>query len=134
MLAVTTLCLVLAGNASRGVANHALNIGCPAQTMPLLVGAIAWVPAVGLLVLTDRSPRPSAADIAARCARGTMSSEARYHFLHTYAGGLVCVCVAYALLVGIRSVRDLCALPALDPRPATETQSKAPPRPAVIGT
>ena len=107
MLAVITLCLVYAGNASRGTASLALSLGCPPRWMPLLVGAAAWAPSTAPLILTDRAPRPTASDVAARCARGTMSVRARSAFLWRFGGGLVCVCVAYALLVGIRALRDL---------------------------
>ena len=107
MLAVVTLCLVYAGNASRGTGSLALSLGCDPRWMPLVVGALAWVPSALLLVLTDSAPRPSASDVAARCERGTMSSAARYGFIIRYAGGLCPILLAYALLVGIRAVRDL---------------------------
>ena len=42
MLAVITLCLIYAGNASRGTASLALSLGCPPRMMPLLVGALAY--------------------------------------------------------------------------------------------
>ena len=49
----------------------------------------------------------SAADVAARCQRGTMSARERYALLWRFGGGLSCVMVGYALLVGVRAVRDL---------------------------
>ena len=101
------LCLVYAGNASRGLAVLALRAGCSPQWMPLLVGAIAWVPAVGLLVLTHLAPRPSAADVEARHATGAMSGSSRLRFARQWAAGLVTVVGAYAFLVGIRTLRDL---------------------------
>ena len=80
-LAVVTLCRFTRGTP------HAAGKPCPqpraapAQWMPLLVGAIAWVFAVGLLILTDRAPTSeSAADVAARCERGTMSRAQRSIF------------------------------------------------------
>ena len=107
MLATITMCLVYAGNASRGLGSLALRSGCPPRWMPLAVGAIAWVPSAALLLLTDRCPRPSAADVAERCERGTMSAAARWGFLCRWLGGLGPLIAAYALLVGVRTLRDL---------------------------
>jgi hypothetical protein len=67
--------------------------------MPLLVGAIAWVPSAALLVLTDRAPRPSRADVAARGERGTMSSAQRSAFLWRWSGGIGPVFFSYALRI-----------------------------------
>ena len=107
LLAVIQLGLVYAGNASRGSASVMLSLGCPPRWMPLAVGVVAWVPSAFLLLITDRAPRPSAADVAARCERGTMPPSARRAFLWRYAFGLACIVLAYALLVGIRALRDL---------------------------
>ena len=107
MLAVSTLFLVYAGNASRGVGRWVLDMGCPARAMPLVVGAAAWLPAIALVVLTDRLPRPSDADICARSVRGTMTRAQRHGFVREWAGGLALLIVAYALLVGLRALRDL---------------------------
>ena len=77
MLAAINMALVYAGNASRGTGRFVLEAGCPARWMPLVVGVTAWAPAVCLLIVTDRLPRPDPADVAARTARRPMGGEAR---------------------------------------------------------
>uniref|UniRef100_A0A7S3SFW2 Uncharacterized protein n=1 Tax=Emiliania huxleyi TaxID=2903 RepID=A0A7S3SFW2_EMIHU len=108
-VALATLCLIYAGNASRGAGSAFLSAGVSPAAMPLAVGACALTPSAALLLLLDRAPRPSAADVAARTARRPMGGEARRAFLRRWACGLAPLCVAYALLTGVRSLRDLFA-------------------------
>ena len=108
-VAVATLCLIYAGNAARGTASAVLDAGVPPAWMPALVSGCAWLPACALLVLLDRSPKPSAADEAARCRRSPMDGAARRRFLMTWAGGLGTLILAYALLVGLRRCARVCA-------------------------
>lgn len=106
-LALITMCLVYAGNASRGMGSLALQAGCSPRWMPLVVGASAWAPACALLLLTEAAPRPTALDVAARTKRGAMGPAARRRFVRQWAGGLAPMALAYALLTGLRTTRDL---------------------------
>jgi hypothetical protein len=107
MLAISTICFVYAGNASRGLGRAVLSAGVSPHMMPLVVGTAAWLPACALLVLLDSAPKPSAADVAARCRRAPMNYAAKRSFLCTWGVGIGVMMVAYALVTGIRSVRDL---------------------------
>ena len=73
-VAIATLCLIYAGNASRGTASAVLDAGVPANIMPLLVGGCALVPACLLLLVRGRPHR------------GTLVTlEAPIHtYIHTY--------------------------------------------------
>ncbi|KAL1530866.1 hypothetical protein AB1Y20_001760 [Prymnesium parvum] len=107
MLAVMSGMLIYAGNLSRGAASAVLRCGVAPSRMPLVVGGAACPAACLLLLVTHNSPRPSAADRAARMRRTAMTAKARYAFLRSWALGIGALTLAYALLTGLRSVRDL---------------------------
>ena len=75
--------------------------------MPLVIGVVACAFSCIFLLATHLAPSPSAADVAARCKRSPMTVEARNRFLSDWAAGITALLVGYALLTGIRSVRDL---------------------------
>lgn len=107
LIAVTSMCLVYAGAASRSVGSVVLNVGVSPRLMPLIVGTIAWMLACALLIVLDRSPRPGASDQAARSVRRPMDLRAKHKFMSEWGGGVGLIMLAYALVTGIRSVRDL---------------------------
>ena len=107
LIAISSMCLAYAGNASRGLGRAVLDAGCSPEAMPILVGTVAWVPACGLLLILDRAPRPSAADVAERSRRAPMDFRAKRAFLTRWGGGVFLMMLAYALVTGVRSVRDL---------------------------
>ncbi|KAL3932858.1 MAG: hypothetical protein SGPRY_000531 [Prymnesium sp.] len=108
MLAVMTGMFIYAGNLSRGTASALLDIGVPSKLMPLLIGVVTCPFSCMLLLLTHKAPRPSGADQAARMRRSSMSLSARIAFLRDWAVGVSALVLAYALLMGLRYMRDLC--------------------------
>ena len=107
LIAISSMCLAYTGNLSRGVGRAVLNAGVSPEMMPLLIGTAAWVPACGLLLVLDRAPKPSEADVAARSRRVPMDLPAKRRFLSRWGGGVFLMMLAYALVTGVRSVRDL---------------------------
>ena len=107
ILAVLSATLIYAGNLSRGAASLLLQTALEPLAMPLVLGLVACLLACVLLYLTDRAPRPSAEDEAARCKRAPMSTTEQRKLLASYAVGLFSLLTAYALMTGLRSVRDL---------------------------
>eukprot|EP00588_Corethron_pennatum_P003838 CAMPEP_0194288154 /NCGR_PEP_ID=MMETSP0169-20130528/36230_1 /TAXON_ID=218684 /ORGANISM="Corethron pennatum, Strain L29A3" /LENGTH=513 /DNA_ID=CAMNT_0039035069 /DNA_START=80 /DNA_END=1621 /DNA_ORIENTATION=- len=110
LLAVSSGCLIYAGNASRGAAAAVLGTGLPPAAMPLLVAAVACPIACVLVVAVDAAPRPSPEDVAARSARGDMDGRAKRAFCRDWRAGVCGTLVpAYALIAAVRSFRDLYA-------------------------
>lgn len=107
MLALLTGSTIYAGSLSRTAAALVLRAGCPALLMPLALGLAACPAALILLRLVERAPRPSAADVETRSRRAAMSGAQRVAFLRAWSGGLMPLCVVYALLTALRTVRDL---------------------------
>ena len=107
LLAVLSFFLIYAGNLSRGTAALVLQAGCPPLLMPLAIGAVACPISIALYVAVDRAPPPSAADVATRSKRTAMTGAQRAAFLRRWGVFVAPQCAAYALLTGIRSVRDL---------------------------
>ena len=109
LLAIMGLFFIDAGGAARGAATMALNAGVPPLLMPLTLGAVACPICCGMMYLTDRCPRPSAADLASRCERTPIAPSEQRRFLSSYAFGMGPIYVAYAILTGLRSFRDFYA-------------------------
>jgi len=112
VLALITGLHVYAGTLSRAAAALVLRWGAlPDSAMPLALAAVACPLSCALLVVVDRAPGPSPADVAARTIRAPMTSPERSAFLRAYLPGVLAVVPAYALLAGVRSFRDLYAGP-----------------------
>ena len=109
LLAIMGLFFIDAGGAARGAATMALNAGVPPLLMPLTLGMIACPISCFMMYLTDRCPKPSAADLASRCERSPISPSDQRKFLSTYAIGMAAIYISYAILTGLRSFRDFYA-------------------------
>jgi hypothetical protein len=97
---------VSAGTLSRGAGSTLLSTGIHPRLMPLAIGLVACPIACGLIVVVDRAPGPSAADIAERAPRSAMSGRQQLRFVRQHFAGLACVLLAYSGFVGVRSFRD----------------------------
>lgn len=107
LVAVVHFFSTAAPSASRGVATAALAMGMEQCWMPALIAA-AFLPAtLGLLWALDRSPAPTAEDVAQRRPRRAMSAEERSAFLLAFRPGLVLIIASYAMLAALRFFRDL---------------------------
>ncbi|CAE7183174.1 unnamed protein product [Symbiodinium pilosum] len=109
MLAAIAASLTVAGTLSRAAATALLGWGLPARLMPLVLGGCSCFLACICIVLTDRAPKPSRADVAARSARTAMTSRQQWDFVRNHAFGVVASISAWAGLVGLRSFRDFYA-------------------------
>ncbi|CAE7748714.1 unnamed protein product, partial [Symbiodinium necroappetens] len=109
MLAAISASLTVAGTLSRAAATALLDWGVAPRLMPLLLGGCCCILACISIVITDRSPRPSGADVAARSARAAMSSRQQWDFVSSHAFGVIASISAWAGLVGLRSFRDFYA-------------------------
>lgn len=109
MLAAISASLTVAGTLSRAAATALLDWGVAPRLMPLLLGGCCCILACISIVITDRSPRPSGADVAARSARTAMSSRQQWDFVSSHAFGVIASISAWAGLVGLRSFRDFYA-------------------------
>ena len=82
-------------------------MGVPPHLMPLAIGVVAATLATGLLFLVNRVPGPSSKDIAAKAKRNPMSLKDGCGLVRRWIWCLGPMLVAYALLTGLRSFRDL---------------------------
>eukprot|EP00854_Cymbomonas_tetramitiformis_P005204 gene5204-6329_t len=106
LLAVLSSFYVYAGNLSRGTASLVLKMGTPPLLMPLIIGSVTMPLASLLLIITDKSPGPSRADVQSRCKRSPMSTRRQWLFVADWGFGIGAMLMTYSVLTGIRSFRD----------------------------
>lgn len=73
--------------------------------MPFVAGAVFIIPLIIFTLLLDKTPKPSAKDIALRTQRLPMNKTGRKKFIKTFLPGLVMLIIAYVLLTIIRDYR-----------------------------
>ena len=74
--------------------------------MPWVTGLVFLIPLIGFVWLLDRSPWPSAEDIAHRTKRIPMNKSQRKVFFMNFAPGIVLLTAAYIILTVYRDLRD----------------------------
>lgn len=107
LFAALTFCFIFGGSASRGAATAVLSAGMPPHLMPLAICGALLPPLIFLFWVLDRSPPPSAEDVAMRRPRRAMTAQERQAFLRSYWPGIVLLVCGYILLSALRNARDL---------------------------
>ena len=105
LLAVQTAAYIFAGNLARGCASLMVTRVSP-ELMPLLLGSSACVVGCGLLVIADKQPPPSSADIKTRSKRVDMTLTQQALFIKEYYVLIIFTILSFALTSGLRSFRD----------------------------
>jgi len=98
---------IFANSASKGTAVAVVDWGVTGYWMPAVIALVVLPPTCILLVVLDRSPGPSAADIAQRKPRRAMSLHECWGLVASLGLGLPFYYVAFGLLTALRAFRDL---------------------------
>lgn len=108
LLAGLSCAFVIAGALTRDVGRDLVmrQWGFSPHWMPFVTGAIFLVPFIVAVLLLDRLPPPTPADIAARSPRSNMDRKQRLKFLSHFAALLVPLLIAYFFLTAYRDFRD----------------------------
>jgi hypothetical protein len=96
---------ILADGVTKSVGAWLLIRGVSAYWMPFCAGLFFAAPLAVFVWMLTRIPPPSAADIAVRRSRPTMSRADRRAFLAKYGTGLVVLVLVFLLITILRSVR-----------------------------
>lgn len=109
LLAASAACFVYAGTLSRALAAAVVRLPpelLPHRAMPLAIGLVMCPASCVLMVMVDRAPPPSRADVAARSARSPMPPAKQAAFVGEYFAGLAALLLVYCGFVSLRSFRD----------------------------
>lgn len=74
--------------------------------MPFATGALFFLPTILFTWLLDKTPPPTAADVAQRTERKPMNKQERKAFLKTFLPGLVLLIIGYVILTIVRDYRS----------------------------
>lgn len=74
--------------------------------MPFATGALFFLPTIFFTWLLNKTPPPTAADIAQRTARKPMNKGERRAFLQTFLPGLILLITGYVILTIVRDYRS----------------------------
>lgn len=105
LLAGLSCSFIVASGAVKDVARWVLH-GVPTYWMPAVTGLLFLTPFVGAAGLLDRTPDPSARDVALRSSRPPMFAADRRLFWQRFAPGLVPLLCVYLGLTAFRDYRD----------------------------
>lgn len=83
-----------------------VDYGVSEFSMPYITGLIFYVPMLFCVWLLNRTPEPSAEDLALRRERPAMSPQQRRDFFNAYRPGLIGLLLAFIGLTVIRTMRD----------------------------
>ncbi len=83
-----------------------LNWGVNEYWMPLMTGLLFAGPLLVFVGMLQQIPPPSAEDERLRTKREPMKRTQRRRFLHSFAGGITLLVLAYILLTAFRDFRD----------------------------
>ncbi|MDY3554040.1 DUF5690 family protein [Gemmata sp. JC717] len=108
MVAGLSCSYIVAGAATRDIARDIVMgaWGVSESWMPVATGLLFLGPFVLAVLLLDRLPPPSAADVALRSERVTMDRRQRRAFLAHFGIGFGMLLVAYLFLTALRDFRD----------------------------
>lgn len=98
---------IFANSSSKGTALAVVRWGVAGPWMPAVIALAVLPPLFVLVVVLDRSPRPSAADVAQRKRRRAMSGQECWDLVASLGPGLVMYYVSFGSLTALRSFRDL---------------------------
>lgn len=83
-----------------------INQGISQWWMPFATGTLFFLPTIFFSWLLNKTPPPTAADIAQRTERKPMNKRERRAFLQTFLPGLVLLIIAYVILTIVRDYRS----------------------------
>lgn len=104
----TGLCVsfIVSSGVVKTVGRWVLEAGVPEAWMPVVVGAVFFLPLLLFVGLLAQIPPPSARDEALRTRRVPMGKRARRAFFIAHAPGLVALVALYVVLTAYRDFRD----------------------------
>lgn len=108
MIAGMSCSYIIAGAITRDLGRDVVmrQWGVAEEFMPVVMGLLFLLPFAGFVWLMGRIPPPSAADVAARGERATMTRTSRRAFVAHYGVGFGLLLAAYFLLTAFRDFRD----------------------------
>jgi hypothetical protein len=96
---------IVADGVTKSVGVKLLSWGISEFWMPAVTGALFTGPLLVFAWMLSRVPAPTAADVAARSKRTTMTGVERWAFFRRYAIGLTLIVLMFLLVTILRSVR-----------------------------
>ena len=107
---IITLCLcasfIVASGFVKTIGKMVLNWGFSDFAMPMITGALFFVPLLFFLWMLEGLPPPSKEDVALKTQRIPMNGKERKRFFMSFAPGLILMIIAYLILTAYRDFRD----------------------------
>jgi hypothetical protein len=106
LLAAMTCSYIVSSGMVKDLGEAALSAGVGEAWMPAVVGLAVLPVFAAAVLLLDRLPPPSAADVARRAPRSPMGARDRRQFVRRFLPGVVLLLVVFLFLTAYRDFRD----------------------------